>query len=151
VQDCSKRALGWLGLGRRLDCRQEVVDGVDGEPADRDALVVIHAAQRSERLRQRVHAINLDVAICANDHSPHGGDVARDLFEQEERGLIGPVQIVEEDDQRARLRHVAQEGGDALEQARALGLGIETWCDFELRHAAPYLRHEDGDVGCTGP
>ena len=78
------------------------------EPAQQHALGGALARELGESLRQRMAAAQLDVAIGADQQQASRAQLAREELEQEQRGLVGPVQVVEDDDQRpARARRCA--------------------------------------------
>ncbi len=106
-------------------------------------------AQLAQHPGQRVVAAELDVAVGADDQQARGADLAGHVLEQQQRGLVGPVQVVEEQDHRAVARGRDQEARDRVEQpeARLLALGGPGRLDVE---ALGDLGHELGDLGGAG-
>ena len=71
-------------------------------------------------------------------------------FQQQERRLIGPVEVVEHENQRPRVAGVAQEGRDAVEEAKARLLRWQHRASPEIGEAIADLRDHLSDVGRTG-
>ena len=61
------------------------------------------------------------------------GELARNVLEEEERRLVGGVQIVEGEDERSRLRDALEEGRDAVEQPEAGSLRFRRRRSFDVR------------------
>ena len=69
-------------------------------------------------------AVDLDVAVGADEQQAGAVEVAGQMDEQIERAAVGVVQVLEDDDQRLHGGGVAQEAGDGLQQPLALLLGV---------------------------
>ena len=80
--------------------RHHALHLVHGEAAQGDAAEVADAPQLGERRRQRVGAVDLDVAVGADDQQPRALEVAGDVQQQVERAAVGPVQVFEDEEQR---------------------------------------------------
>ncbi len=89
-------------------------DVVRAEAGERDALVQALAAQVAERRGERVRARQLALAVGADDEQRRGARRADEVGEQQQRAAIGPVQVVEGEDDRAAA--APQRGVDGLEQ-----------------------------------
>ena len=91
-------------LGRRtVDARGELDvlgDPPRVEPAQRHPAYSLDAEQLAERLGQRVVAPELDVAIGADQQEAAVCQAPSDKSQQQQRRLVGPVQIVEDEDHR---------------------------------------------------
>ena len=117
----------------REDCRRLLVaDRLDErlhlvaiEPAQEDALVQMLSPQNRNRVGQWVRAVELDVSIRAHDQDALAAKVAREVLQQQQRRLVGPVQVVEHQHDRARSRRVREERRHALEHPQPLGVAFE--------------------------
>jgi hypothetical protein len=79
-------------------------DVISAETAKWKALVVRLPRKRREDLGQDVPAGDLAVAVCANEEYLTIGDLSGDEAEERDRPSIGPVEVVEHDEQRALIR-----------------------------------------------
>jgi hypothetical protein len=100
-----------------------------------------------DRLGQRVGAVELGVAIAAEDQQALAGREAHQVVEQAERGLVGPLQVVDEEEEAARLAEVEEAAGDAVEEAEALLGGGQIRAFGEGADAAFELGREAGELG----
>ena len=91
-------------------------------------------------------AIDLDVPVGPHDQQPGPLEVARQVDEQVEGAPIGPVQVLEYEEQRLDPAGVAQEPGHGLEQPPALLFRIARGPGLHL-HPLPDLGDDAGDVG----
>ena len=69
------------------------------------------ASQLGERRRERIREGRIDVAVGADDQQAAVAELAGHEPEEQERGLVRRVQVVEHQHQRPRGRHALQEGG----------------------------------------
>ncbi len=69
-------------------------------------------------------AAELDVSVGADDEERAVTEAAGEEAEQEQRGLVRPVQVVEHDHQRSRTCRRGEESGDRVEQAEPLLLRV---------------------------
>ena len=110
-------------LGRRRDAARRLDEAADVLPArGRAASTPLEeplAGELGERLRERVPARELHVAVGADEEQAHARELARDELEQAQRSLVGPVQVVEHEHERLRPRGALQEGGERVEEAEA--------------------------------
>ena len=110
------------------------------------------AAQLRERFGERVLLADLDRPVGAEDHQRRALGRACEVAKQQQARLVGPVQVVQEQHQRAKMRGVGQQRGDRLEQAEALLLGAEAGRPvggarvLELRQDRGELRAPRGDL-----
>jgi hypothetical protein len=72
-----------------------------------------------------VPARHLDVAVRAHHEKVGVRHLAGEESQQEQRGLVGPVEIVEDEHQRPGLGAALQERRDRIEQAKARLLGVD--------------------------
>ncbi len=86
------------------------------------------AAQRAQHLGERVRAIELDVAVGARGSAAGSpGELARQVPQQEQRRLVGPVQVVEVEHERRCPPPRRRNSVTLLEEAQALLLRLERW------------------------
>ena len=69
-----------------------------------------------------------EIAVSEGPHHghPHGRRRSSQMTQELEAGRVGPVEIVEHDEKRRRLRYGGEQPPDALHHQEALGVGI---CD----------------------
>ena len=99
--------------GRRDDPGGDLDEPLDlgtGQPAEDQSPSHRQAAQH---LRERMLASELPLPVGGEDQDPGIVQLARQEIEEKERGLVGPVDVVEDQDHRAPL------GGGAKELCRA--------------------------------
>lgn len=101
-----------LLLADRVDERLHLVAV---ETTQEGPLVEVLAAERGDRIGERVRSVELDVAVRAHDQDALAAQVAGEVLEEQQRRLVGPVQVVEDQDQRAGRRRVGEEGRHAFE------------------------------------
>ena len=70
------------------------------EAAQGDALEARLAVERYQRFRERVRADEVGVAVGADDQHPHPRELPRQVLQQQQRSFVGPVQVVERDQDR---------------------------------------------------
>ena len=87
-----------------------------------DPLEAAHPAERLERLAERVAVDHLGLAQRGDQQHPRLRHLASQELEQAERGGVGPLEIVEKQEQRAVGRGGAEKGGDRVEEAKARAL-----------------------------
>ena len=90
-------------LGRRLASRtpfEQSRDAVPGETAQHDLLGQPSAQQGREHLGERPAGLELGVAVGADDEHGDLRQALRQMLDQEQGRLVGPVEILEDQDQR---------------------------------------------------
>jgi hypothetical protein len=92
------------------------------EPAERDPPAAAYEA--GESLRIGLHPRVL-VAVGANDENPLARDGLAHEAEQEQRGRVGGVEVVDADQDRLLACGGDEEGRGAVEEAEPFGLGID--------------------------
>jgi hypothetical protein len=97
--------------------------------------------------RQRVLATHLNVSVCAEDHQRAVAYLAGDKLQQQQGRGVGPVEIVEDQNERLRPGGTVQEGCDVIERAESRLLRSERGKHWEVRQQCADLRDELGDVG----
>jgi hypothetical protein len=139
-----KKGLPSLVVRERREKREHVFLG---KTAQQDALIHRLAPQGGEHLGEGMGPVEVDVAVGADHEQAQVADVARQVAQQQQRWLVGPVQVVEQEYQRLRAGRVAQEPGHALEQAHALGVALELHRLGKVGEALAHLGDEVRELG----
>ena len=125
--------LGMEHLRRRFGGRIEVVARerlqhgphlVGIEAPQRHPLHPGLLAERSKRLRQRVGAHELGVAVGRDHQQRERSTGAHQVAEVDERGLVGPMEVVEHEHHRRLAGGVGHERVRRVEQTQAVGLRV---------------------------
>ena len=114
------------------------------EPAQRDPAAVDVAGQRGQR-RRELAPLRPEVAVHRHGEQRRRAPGPHQMRKQEEGRLVGPLQVVEDEQHRMASRDPPDPGVDRLEQPEALGLGRRLG---RGRGADPVrgLRAEPGDL-----
>ena len=121
MRSCSARTVA----GRDVDVgRHEAPHGRLGQPAQRHAGEAPLALERLERRGERVAAAEAGAAVGEDDQQPHVRRRTHQVGEQQQRGAVGVVQVLERDEQLALAHGGADELDDGVEQAQPLLLGV---------------------------
>jgi hypothetical protein len=83
------------------------------------------AVQLGQGAAQRMPPVHLHVPVGADDQQARVGQLRGHEAEQQQAGPVGPVQVVEHDDQGAAGRYPGQELGDRFVGAKARTLVVE--------------------------
>ena len=137
---------GAIDRGRELDVTG---DRRGSSPPSAIRRRALHRGEVGERLGQRMMAAELDVAV-GPDHQQAGvGQAPGDEAQQQQRWLVGPMQVVEDHDQRPRARGFAEKGRNRIEEAkpRLLGIAIDRPALAEVAETLAELGHDLGDIG----
>ena len=70
-------------------------------------------------------SVGVHVAVGADDQDPAVGELAGHELQQQQRGLVGGVQVVEHEHERLRRRGALQERGERVEEPEARALGLD--------------------------
>ena len=97
---------------------------VGGEAAELDAGERVVATEVGEKLGERVGAGEVALAIRPDDEHGRGPLVPEHVAQQEDGRLVGPVQVVEHQEEGMGLGGHVEQGGDALEEPIALQLDV---------------------------
>jgi hypothetical protein len=118
------------------------------EAPQQDALVLHLASQRGQGVGQGVLAGQLHVAVSADQEQSAAGCKAGQVPEQGDGRLVGPVQIVEDDEHGSPLGCREEQLADCIEEPLALLVGLE---NGELREIWKLLpeRRSDGANRCA--
>ena len=142
------QAVGGCDAGVQLD---EAADGRLGKALQREASRVMFAGELEDGGGQRMIAPDLGLAVGADDHEARPLELAADELEQQQRGGVGGVQVVEHEEERPGTRGVPQERGHRVEQAEARSVGAQCGWLRNLGEALAHLRHHLSEVGRSGP
>ncbi len=130
--------LGGAGAGPFGEL-EEVADGVVVERADVDAGEVAVAGQaHQETVELRVRCLRRD-ALRDEDHHAARALVAQDVLEQLDGRGVGPLHVVDHEQDRGDRRLHGEQVGDGLEQQVALHVG--------RRALGAHRRHELRELG----
>ncbi len=102
-----------------------------------------------QRRRQGVAAVDLDVAVGADDQQPRTGEIAGEVLQQVERALVGPVQVLQHQQQGLHGGGVAQEARDRLQQPPAVLFGVARGTRLDGQPLADFT-HDASKVGSGG-
>ena len=118
-------------VGRRRSAAErghQLGDLAAREPVERRRWVSIAvAAQRGDQLRQRVVVVDLGVAVGAEEHRAPRLRRPDQVAQQLQRRAVGPLQVVEHEQQRRAGGDLRQQRGERVEQPLALDarLGLD--------------------------
>ena len=124
-----------VALGRFVDRAHDAVGRAPSGDAldDRGDVALVQTAQRqplavaddvAERAGERRVQARLGLAIGPDDEDRRVAQVDRDEAEQEQRRLVGAVQVVEDQHEWAGRRRGPQERRDGIEELKARGVGL---------------------------
>jgi hypothetical protein len=117
-----------------------------GSPPEQDALVEPLASQRRHGLGQGMGSLELDVPVGADDHEPGLANAPGQVGEQEEGRLVGPVEVVQHEDEGPDARGRYQERGDSLEEPMSFGLALERRQLRQMGKPVAQLGDDRGDL-----
>ena len=106
--------------GQRLQHRANTFVG---QPAQAYPLYQVSAFKLADDPRQRMVYIDLDVPVGAEHQHRHPGQQWRQILGEQHGGLIGPVQILKDQEQRLALRCAAHELAETVPHIAARQLG----------------------------
>ena len=129
---------------RQLD---EALDVARAEAGERDRSRDRLASQLGEGGSERVGDGRIDVAIRADDQHAALTELSSDEPEQQQRGLVGSVQVVEYHHQRLRDRHPRQERRERIEQAKTRSLRLGCRCRRQIGEPVAQLRKHPSHFG----
>ena len=147
-----ERVAGGLVVQLRQHVRAGLLAGAGDGPDHAGQLGVVEAGQRDppasapvevgERRPELGGRLRRGVAVAGDDEHGRVDQGPAEVSEQEQRGGLGPVEVVEDQGQRAARRDPAEEVGDRLEQLVALG-GVVAG---ERRRRPEAVRQARGDA-----
>ena len=130
-------ALGLVmdGEGERLCAFVELVPcgGLDElghfvpvEATQGEALHVVVAAEITDHRGERMTAVHVGVPVGDDDEDAAGTDPAGEVAQHEQRRLLGPVGVVDDEHHRRLARETADPSRDGLEEPELLRRGVGT-------------------------
>ena len=108
------------------------------------------AVKGGQRVHQGIGGGELAVPVGAEDQHPHGRVGGGQMAEQQQASLVGPLEVVEDQDDGLVLRdhgHQADHGGKEQEP---LGVGVGGLGRRQVRDAAGQRRNQPGQFGPVG-
>ena len=108
------------------------------------------AGEAAERRGQVVAGVRLGVAVGRDREDREIGQRAPEELEREHRRDVGPVQVVEHDDERAALGDGREQAGDRVEEAKARLVGVEVRRHRGRPERAGELGQQAGDPRSAG-
>ena len=111
------------------------------ETAERDGGERARAAQFRDCLSERVCLVDLGLPVGPKDQQRAALGGADDVPQEQQRGDVGPVKVIQHQDQRMLFRDRAQQRRDAVEQLELLTFG------GPARRARGRLRRRIGKLG----
>ena len=112
------------------------------ETPELDPLEAAHPAQRLECFAEGVAVDHLGLAQRGDQQHPRLRHLASQELEQAERGRVGPLEIVEKQEQRAVGRGGSEKVGDRVEEAKARALRRALEGGHQPGDAHPELRDQ---------
>ena len=140
----------WSGRLLPADRLDERLHLGDGKAAQEDAFVEPFSAQRRDRLGEWMRALELDVAVGPDDQETRAADPAGEVHEQQQRRLVGPVHVVEDDHERSDAGRRDEERAHTLEEAVTFRVAVEGREHRELREPVAQLGDDRRDLGAAG-
>ncbi len=103
----------------------EVARPLGGQPADLVAVQALEwqayrgSREPAERRGELLARVRLDVAVGGDREQRHVGNGLGDELEREQRRRVGPVQVVEDDDERPAFGDGGEQAGERVEEPEA--------------------------------
>ena len=120
------------------------------EAVERDALEARVAVQAGEQRGELVRAVLAGRADGAEHEQPRRLDVLQQVAEQQRRGRVRPLQVVEDEHRRGVGGHAGEHARDGFEQAVAAGLAVLGGRLAQLGQMAAERGHEAGELAQLG-
>src|SRR3712207_3858853 len=136
---------------RRRQSVQQRGDAMWAQAAELQPSASAFAVQRGEHQSERMVTMNVGGAVCSHDHEPHPLQGPPEELQKLQGGGIGPVQVVEDDEQRPALGSLTQEAGDAIEQSEPRLSRLQWLEAWQVREERAELRQDLGDVRGADP
>ena len=126
----------------------QVLDDVArAEPAQHEPSACGLARDFGEHLGQRLPGPRIRVPVGGEQQQAARSELAREEAQEQQRGGVGGVQVVERDHERPCLARPPEELGGRVEEAEADELGLERRRRRQTGEAVGELRHDLGQVG----
>ena len=144
------------GLGqlrRRLGTRRqpdELGELAVGKPPESDTDDPLRAVDVDERLRELGGDVRLGVAKRRDDQHPRRGARADEVSDEEQRRRVGPVQVLEHEQDGRLGRDADEELGDRRVEAQPVGVRVRGRPSPRADVTRAELRHEPCEVDRRG-
>ena len=139
VADDRRQLGGGLDAGRQPD---ELADLARRQPAEADAHDSLGAVHVDERLRELGGHVRVGVAEGGHEEHPSRRAGAHEVPHQLQRGRVGPVHVLEHEEQRCFRADADEQLGHGGVEAVALRIGVGRRGRGQLADARHELRHE---------
>jgi hypothetical protein len=135
-----------LVTGRVLHQRDDrgLAQTAQGQPPD-----ALLAAQVGEDIHERVIARDVAVAVGRHDEQRDAVRLGDHVAQQRERRPVGPLQVVEEQDERRRGAELGEQADHGRVQQPALRLGIGLRGRLDVGYAAGQRRHQPRELAAV--
>ena len=125
------------------------------EPVQGHGLASRGPRERAQRLTEGMTEVQGMVTVGPEDQHRRGPKFPHEKLQEEQRGGIGPVQIVEEEHEGLRVRDIGEEGGEPIKEVEPGVRRLEGRRDGQLgqafAHVGDHLRNLSGTTpeGCA--
>ena len=126
--------------------RNEVTDLIGGQTGQAQPDDAFRAPQVDERGRQRLRHLRFGVAKRGDHQRARLGGPTREVAEKEQRRRIGPVAVLDHDDERSAPAGGRQEVAHSAMQTVARGIRIRRNRKLPLAETLGHVRHEEGQL-----
>ena len=134
--------LGAHRAGLFKDCPDHRLDFIARETRQSQLDGAPFAIQPGQKVGEAGVRLRVVTAVRHQQKNRLGGDVARQVKEKFEAGIIAPMQILDDDEQRMMSGKADEELGEGVEQAAFLWLGLERGCGDEAGQECSQFREE---------
>jgi hypothetical protein len=93
---------------------------------------------------ERVPAVPFNVPVGADEKQARGAQFSGEELQQHEAGVVGPVQIVHDDDHRRSPRCGTEKRAHGIEELKASQLGFQNRQRWQIGEGVGHLRDELG-------
>ena len=128
---------------------EEVDDVFGGEAVERDALDALDPAEVGEHLSQRITALQVGVAIGADDQHAHRGLGRHDVAQEQQRRSSRPVQVIDDQQDGTVGAHRHEPLDHRVEEPIPLGLGIGAGGRGQVEHARRDLGQQADELAAV--
>ena len=122
--------------------RDDLRDRSVGKFSNRDSLRAAPAQQPRKHGAERAPGVELAVPVRADDDHMAAADPLGEVAKEQDCGGVGPVQVVEHNEQRFRASNFRQEIEDGVEQLLAELVGANLAWGRHASHLLAQVRHE---------
>ena len=115
----------------------------------RDPLDSLLAVKIGQHLGERMAARQVGLAIGGDQERGHVLALGRDVPQEQKRRLVGPVEVVQDQDDRLLARGLAKQSPHRAPKQVALGVGVGLARRRNVGEALPERRHEAGELAAV--